>query len=152
MIAYLVIFGPAVAFLIGGYVAADRPETRWPLLWMVAAVASAAWLAYVALVPFEEGGKTFFGMNPAVDGDSLLFWVPLLTAIPCAVAGYLNAAKPLAIGAAGIVGPLLLAYPTTPRGDGDGLWSLIFLALPFFGLLLTFVASLGKFAGLARRA
>jgi hypothetical protein len=48
------------------------------------------------------------------------------------------------IGAAVVIVPLLAAWHTTPRGDNDGLWVLIFWYLPFVGGLAALAAALGR--------
>jgi hypothetical protein len=42
-----------------------------------------------------------------------------------------------------LIAPLSLAYWTTPRGDGDGLWGLIFPILIGFAVLLVGCAQFG---------
>jgi hypothetical protein len=148
VISYLVIFGPAIAFVVLGYALATQPGTRWSHLVAIAIIGTLAWLLYVALVPHVEGGNTVFGRAPVLKGenDSRLWLFPLFVAAPVAYAGWRRSARSIAIAAAATVGPLAFAWPTTPRGDNDGLWALIFIALTFFGLLLAALASAARAA------
>ncbi len=144
MLGLLVIFGPAVAFLIVGYRSADKPGTSWSGLGWVAAIGTVGWLGSAAVVPHTEGGATFLSTDPLFDdgiGPLLLYLIPTVAA--SVAAAWRRVAQPIAIGAAASIGPLFLAYFTTPQGDGDGLWILIFLMLPAIGLGFAGAAFIG---------
>lgn len=61
------------------------------------------------------------------------FWVSILLTV--AVVGVSSESSAAGIAAATFSGPLLAAGWTTPRGDNDGLWSLIFLLLAMAAVL-----------------
>ena len=138
----LFLFGPLAAFLLGGYLSARQPTTNRMALFALAAASTVAWLVFIALVPHADGEPTVIGTTPMLDGDSTFFLWPALAVAPCAIAGWRRDAGALAIGAAAVVGPSLLANGTMPRGDGDGLWALVFLYLPFLGLGFSTIAAI----------
>lgn len=76
---------------------------------------------------------------------------PWLIPVAALALGYWTRTRPALVGALIVAFPLLLAGPTTPRGDGDGLWTLVFPILAFFGLVSMLTAALGSWAGTRRR-
>lgn len=139
--AWLFLFGPLALFLWFGLLAADKPGTKRSGLVGAATLSTAAWLAFVAGVPHTEGSASVFGTEPFLSEEDSVFWLLLAAfVLVSAGAGALRVGRPLAIGAAVVVGPSALAYWTTPQGDGDGLWALIFLYLPVFGVIAAAVA------------
>jgi LPXTG-motif cell wall-anchored protein len=164
--ALLFIVGPSVALLGAGAWALVR---RRPSGWKVALVGpllagALTWFLYIGLYPHEDpcdanGGRrysaqvqrmrpcpTFYGNEaPKTDQDSSGGFVLL--------GGFLGSAfwfgsrrrlPARTIGALTVAVPLLLALSTTPRGDNDGLWMLVFLYLPFVGGLAALAAALGR--------
>ena len=147
----LLFIAPGAVLLLAGLFAAEHPSTKWLALLGVAVAGTAVWLGYVALVPHEDGSHTVFGTTPRYeDGDQMLWFVPISAALVALVAGWFRAARTWAIAAAITLGPLLLAWATTPRGDNDGLWGLIFWMIPLFGFVLAGAAATGRGARFAR--
>jgi hypothetical protein len=140
---FLFLFGPSVALLVAGGRAASTDQTRSPGgLLAVSAAGALAWLVFVATVPHHNGGETVFGMRPLFVNDAAML-LPLSVMIgAAAIAGWRRVAAPLALGAATVIGAFAMAFPTTPRGDDDGLWGLVFVVLPLVGLLAAATASM----------
>lgn len=67
------------------------------------------------------------------DQDTGNFGLLLLgLAVVAAIAGALTPRHTVIVGATTVVVPILLAPGTAPRGDGDGLWGLVFFALAWW--------------------
>lgn len=144
LLSVAVVFGPGLVLVLAGAgaVVASR-GTGAARLVPLAVTSTAGWLAFVALVPHEnpcgvaqvEGCPNVFGSSAPLDQPSL--WSALIVvvafAVPALWAGLARRVHPLAVGAALTLGPMLVAWPTSPRGDGDGLWVLTFVYLGVFG-------------------
>jgi hypothetical protein len=144
-VGYLLIFAPAAALLLVGLFAADHADTNWAGLLAVAVGGTAIWLAYVGLVPHEDGGQTIFGTTPHLnEGAPALWFAPGAATGLAFAAGWWRVARTWAIVAAAAVGPLGGAWTTTPRGDNDGLWGLIFWMIPLLAVFLAGVAAMAR--------
>ena len=120
-----------------------------------------AWLAYVGLYQHETPcpgsvGRcnTIYGYGAPVPDEHPLGIVLLVGTFSMAAAwtGLRRSARALEIGAALVVGPLILAGWTAPRGDNDGLWSLVFLLLPVAGGFAASIAAIAERIGDARHS
>lgn len=59
--------------------------------------------------------------------------------------GFLSPRTPTGlIGGALILGPIVVAWWTAPRGDGDGLWVLVYLYLFILGIVADVLARFGR--------
>lgn len=124
------------------------------------ATSTVVWLVEVGLFQHETpctagstGCPTVYGYDaPLQDGHpvggALLLGGFL---IPAAWFGWRRLAPPLTVGASLALGPTLLAWWTAPRGDNDGLWTLVFWQLPALGGLAAVVSSLADRVGATRR-
>jgi hypothetical protein len=110
---------------------ADRDAPRYWALALTGATGLVIWIATMARYPHESNGAH------ESRGSAALF--PLLAAAAF-VGGLLEPRRPRVVAACTIAGPLALAYWTTPRGDGDGMWGLIFPILGAFALFLAWCA------------
>jgi hypothetical protein len=166
--ALLFLFGPSVLLLGAGAWALRRQQPpRWQSAVPGPLIAGAlTWLLFIGLYPHEapcaESGfrrqrsseqvqgvrpcPTVYGYSAPADVEDSSGGFILL-------AGFVGSAfwfgsrrrlPARTIGALTVFVPLLLAWTTTPRGDNDGLWVLIFLYLPFVGGLAAFAAALGR--------
>jgi hypothetical protein len=118
----------------------------------VVVVGALAWLAYVALLPhttLDANNLTVFGTTARYsENDSIVLLPFAAMLVAAAVAGWRRVAPALSIGVAVVSVPFLLAYWTTPQGDQDGLWGLIFFMLPMLGGAAAVVAAIaGGIAG-----
>jgi hypothetical protein len=166
--ALLFLLGPS-ALLIGAGVWAltQRRPSGWEKAIVGPLVAGAlTWLLFIGLYPHEDpcaanGGRrygrreqeqglhpcpTVYGYDASASEEDAIGGFVLL-------GGFLGSAlwfgsrrrlPARTIGASTVVVPLLLAWSTTPRGDNDGLWLLIFWYLPFVGGLAMIAAALGR--------
>lgn len=124
-----------------------REEASGGGLMAVVVAGALAWLTYVALVPHSTIGdaRTVFGTTPRYGDDDSIILLPFAVMIvAAAIAGWRRVAPALTIGSAVILVPFLLAWWTTPQGDGDGLWALIFVMLPVFGGAAALVAGIAR--------
>ena len=92
------------------------------------------WILTMAAYPRASDGP-----NEA-NGNAALFPLLLLAA---SIVGYFEPRRPRLVAAAIIAVPCLLAPFTTPRGDGDGLWTLIFPMLAVLAVLMAGCAAFG---------
>jgi hypothetical protein len=137
-------FGPGVVLIGLGLRSAGDPMTNWNRLTAVALLGAGLWLAWSGTQAIEDGQNSIFGTKPVLEeGDAALWLFPVGIGVVALIAGWLRVAKPLAIGFAATAIPLALAIVTTPRGDEDGLWALIFLMIPVFGFILAGLAGIG---------
>ena len=91
------------------------------------AVGTVTWIATMATAPrYSYGGEQDMGSNA-------LFVILLAAAL---VGGWLFPRSSLVIATMLVVPALVLAPWTAPRGDNDGLWTLILPLLIFFGFVL----------------
>ncbi len=88
-------------------------------------VGLAVWLPTSSTVPQGDEGSSSRGY---------VLWAGLITAAAVLGWTYPGLARIVATGLVG--GPLMTAFWTAPRGDNDGLWTLIFPYLIFIGLVL----------------
>lgn len=95
---------------------------------------------------------TVFGTRPLLtEYDGLGLWVVVATwVLIAASAGWRRVETPGTIATAIFAGPLLLAWWTTPRGDEDGLWVLIYLYLFFFTAMASLAATIAGSIALRR--
>lgn len=92
-------------------------------------------LAYWFIIVAEEGRGS--PLLPAAIGFPLLVITPLIL-------GFLSPrTRSGLIGVSFVFGPLVIAWWTAPRGDGDGLWLLWFPYLVIWGLVSWGLAQLG---------
>ena len=89
------------------------------------------WLLFATDTIFESEDKLI----------NAYLWGICLTAL---LTGLLSKLKPEIIAISLVLPALILAIWTFPRGDGDGLWVLIFPILLFFGALSYGLAVLGN--------
>ena len=148
------LLAPAVALAIGGWITMRGRDARtWMVLAAVAVSGTLGWLTYVALLPHEttcagaqEGlvCPTIFGTSPPrLAENSPLPTLILLGSflLPAVLVGWRRLAPGFAVGAALSFGPTALALWTTPRGDNDGLWALVFWMLPMLGLFAAVIVA-----------
>lgn len=94
------------------------------------------------------GSAPRYAQGPDIDTGNPLALALGLGAVAL-VLGLLGPKRPLLVGALVTAGPLLLAPVTAPRGDGDGLWILIFPMLVFLGGGTTLACQIGATLRLA---
>lgn len=68
-------------------------------------------------------------------------------AAPAMWIGWRCLVPPVTAGASLALGPTVLAWWTAPRGDNDGLWTLVFWFLPVLGGLAATVAAVAERVG-----
>lgn len=152
---------PLLALVVGGVVAArgsGRPR-RGALVGLVVS-SSAVWLIYVGLYQHQTpcssgttGCPTVYGYGAPLPDEHPLGMAILLVgfAIPAAWSGWRRLAPPLTTGASLAVGPTLVAWWTAPRGDNDGLWTLVLWLLPILGGGAAVVAAVAQRIAANRR-
>jgi hypothetical protein len=158
-IAVLIIFGPAIVIAVFGVEAIQCLQPRpWGELGWLALASTIVWLVYVGLYQHEEpcagfrrsGCPTVYGYPAPLPDEHAAGWMLLIVGgfvVPAVWAGWRRLVPSRAVGLALCVGPIALAFWTTPRGDNDGLWTLIFVMLPILGLLAIVVARITRALG-----
>lgn len=158
VLAWIIIFVlPVVVLLIiGGTAAARRPLTTWTAVPALVGISTTVWLVYAGLYQHEipcdgrtTGCPTVYGYDaPLPDGHVAgLVLVLAAFAIPALWIGWRRLATPFTTGVSLAIGPIVLAWWTTPRGDNDGLWILVFFGLPMLGGLAALLASVAGRVG-----
>ena len=163
LLALIFLLTPLLALLAAGIVAlVHRGQARWTVVLALVAASTLAWLAFVGLYQHETpcaGRATRDALCPTIYGydavlpDGHFAGILLLLAsfaVPAALAGWRRLAAPPTIGASLALGPTLLAVWSAPRGDNDGLWTLIFFLLPALGGLAAVVAGVAGRMAVAR--
>lgn len=139
ILAVLVLLAPIVVLVVvGGVAAARQPRPPWRRAFVLALGSTAVWLVNVGLYEHETpcDGKTrcptVYGYEAPLADDQGAGFVMLLAwfLVPALWVGWRRVLPPLTAGAALVIGPTSLAWWTAPRGDNDGLWTLIFWFLP----------------------
>jgi hypothetical protein len=105
-----------------------------PAFWVGLLVGLSVWIATMARYPRVSDDPH------ESNGNAALF--PLL-ALAAVILGAVEPRRSKWVAASLVIAPLLLAPWTTPRGDEDGLWGLIFPMLFVLGALLIACAELG---------
>lgn len=98
----------------------------------VAVAATAVAAGVVAWMAFLAAPKRGEELQPFLQ-------ILLVSAVLVGLIGRRSSQR-IRLGASLLAGPLLLAGPTASRGDGDGLWGLVFPALAVFGVGFALVA------------
>lgn len=150
VISVAIFMAPLVVLVVVGIDAASgAPRRAWAWAAALAGVSTIAWLAYVGLFQHETPCGSGFSRCPTVYGyeaplpeGHMVGTVVLVGGfvLPAAWAGWRRLVPPMTAGAAVAVGPTLLAWWTAPRGDNDGLWTMVFWLLAALGGLAGGVA------------
>jgi hypothetical protein len=173
--ALLFLLGPSALLLVTGVWALAQ---RYPPGWEKAIVGplvtgALTWFLFIGLYPHEDpcdanGGRryrdsepmqelhpcpTVYGYDASASEEDASGGLILLGGFlgPALWFGSRRRLPARTIGASTVVVPLLLAWSTTPRGDNDGLWLLIFWYLPIVGGLAMIAAALGRVVRRPRR-
>lgn len=150
----LFLLTPLGVLVAAGAVAARQAR---PYMWRSAVglvlISTLVWLGVVGLYQHEtpcngrtEGCPTVYGYDAPLPDEHFAGMVLMLAgfAIPAVWVGARRSIPPATAAAALALGPTALAWWTAPRGDNDGLWVLIFWALPIFGGLAGIVAAVSE--------
>lgn len=159
---FMLLLAPMLILCAAGMVATRQsPPRAWTAAAGLALVSTIVWLVYVGLYQHETPctGRTttrcptIYGYDAPLPDENGAGIALLLAgfAVPAAWAGWRRAVPPLAAGAALALVPTVLAGWTAPRGDNDGLWVLVFLALPVLGGHAAVVAAVAGRVARARR-
>lgn len=162
MLAGLIFFVAPLALLVAaGVISAARARRQvWTPAAGLALVSTVVWLVYVGLYQHEtpcDGGATrcptVYGYDAPLPDEHPAGILLLVAgfAVPAACIGWRRLVPPLTTGAALALVPTVLAWWTAPRGDNDGLWTLIFWFLPLLGGLAAVVVAVAERITVARR-
>lgn len=152
LVAFLWLMGPILVLVSIGMWVIRKDRYGWQTAAIAAGIGTVVWLLYAALYEHEtpcdgaERCPTVFGFVAPLasdngDGGRLLIGGMLAAA---AALGVRRRTPSITIGAFLVGVPAVLAWWTTPRGDNDGLWILIFLMLAVLGAFATGTAEIAR--------